>query len=491
MKLITFIFKTVVIAATLFICGCDSLIRDYELDLDADLLKDMKMLQYIEEGYDSTLTIYYEAVKYAGIESQIAKGKQTRIVPTNNAMRNLLTSIGATKISDISPNVLKNLFTYLIIPEEFRSLTIKPDIVNVYKTLSGDSLFVTRNSAHNDPYRMFINSPEGFIPASVQIMKQDYVFKDGIMQVVEMFPVYRRNVLIPDPTPEGVDYSSAQKDTILISEDTQVYMANKTRNYGDNFILQLCPRPGQVRYSYMKFDTKPISFLDDLVSARLNFYVSRIVGASYVPLCGFYEVSTDWEEYTMDFNTRPAFGAEIATKSLVLVWNRVDFTSFVKGVYEKQQQSAAFGLALLNGADITGSIVDIRHREHATHGPYISLMSAITSELRLDVSLPVTINATNEIAILTKDNLSMSGESSIYNYSDKNIIYVLATPPENGTLTYYGLPLRRNNRFTQHDLAAGAIKYIGNDMVVNDSFVLKAQDYIGGVYPELIEVLVR
>jgi hypothetical protein len=50
--------------------------------------------------------------------------------------------------------------------------------------------------------------------------------------------------------------------------------------------------------------------------------------------------------------------------------------------------------------------------------------------------------------------------------------------------------MRKNDQFTQNDLRVGAIKYIGNDAVVNDSFVLKAQDYIGGVYHDLIQVLV-
>ena len=36
-----------------------------------------------------------------------------------------------------------------------------------------------------------------------------------------------------------------------------------------------------------------------------------------------------------------------------------------------------------------------------------------------------------------------------------------------------------------------AIKYIGKSTSLSDSFELKAQDYIGGVYPELIQVLIN
>lgn len=486
MKSITFILKTCFITAILFVYGCDSLVRDYELDLDADLLKDITLLQFIEEGNDTTLTIYYEAVKYANLESIISNGKQTRIVPNNVAMRSLLNSIGVSNVTDFPPNVLKNLFMYLIVPQEFKALSFESNVLQRYQTLSGDSLFVRRN----DRYNMTINPSGGFNPASVPILKQDYVFKDGIAQVVEVFPVYRRNVLQPDPEPANIDYTLAEKDTIWISEDASVYAASKAANYG-TVTSRLVPRSGQQRYSFMKFASKPISFLDDLVSAKLNFDVMRITGA-FVPLCGVYEVASDWSQTTLTWNLMPPFGAEVASSTLVLGWNAIDVTSYIKRMYDQEMQVGAYGFKLLNGADVPSSYVEIYHRESTVGGkPNISLMSAIPTELSLDVSVPVTIHATGEIALLLKENLSMSAQSATYSYVDKNIIYVLVVAPLNGTLTNYGLPMRKNDRFTQHDIAVGAVKYIGNDTVVNDAFELKVQDYIGGVYHDLIQVLVR
>lgn len=485
MKSITFILKTCFITAILFVYGCDTLVRDYELDLDADLLKDMTLLQFIEEGNDTALTIYYEAVKYANIESIISNGKQTRIVPNNVAMRSLLNSIGVSSVTDFPPNVLKNLFMYLIIPQEFKSISFQPNEIQRYATLSGDSLFVRRNANYN----MYINPTGGFNPSSVQITKQDYVFKDGIAQVVEIFPVYRRNVQQPDPRPTDIDYSLAEKDTIWISEDASVYAGSKSGNYG-TVTIRMVPRPGQQRYSFVKFNIKPISFVEDLVSAKLNMDVMRITGA-FEPLCGVYEVSTDWSESTLNWNGMPGFGAEVASSPLVPGLNSIDVTSYIKRMYDQQVEVGAYGLKALNGADVPSSYVEIYHKESKVGvKPNISLMSAIPSELTLNVSVPVTIQATAEIAPLLKENMSMSAESSTYNYEDKNIIYVLYTAPQNGTLTYYGLPMRKNDQFTQYDMAVGAVKYIGNDAVVNDSFVLKAQDYIGGVYHELIQVLV-
>ncbi len=73
------------IAALLF-SGCN-LITDYKLDTDPNYLKEMSLIQYLEEGKESTLTMYLEAIKYAGLEEQISTGNRTRIIPTNDAIK--------------------------------------------------------------------------------------------------------------------------------------------------------------------------------------------------------------------------------------------------------------------------------------------------------------------------------------------------------------------------------------------------------------------
>lgn len=479
------------ITTTIIFVGCDSLIRDYELDVDPDLLKDLTVLQYIEDGNDTTLTIYYDAIKHAQMESLFSGTNKTYIVPTNNAMRNLLNTAGVSKITDLDPGVVKNLFQYLIVTDEIKSMGIKPDVISRFNTLSGDSIFVTRNSSVNDPYRMNLNPDERFIPSSIQIIKQDYVFKNGVMQVVDIIPIYRKHTKDTDSIPEGVDYSNADKDTIWISEDVAVYQGNKTRNYGTE-INRLVPRSGQTRYTFIKFNLKEIDFVDNLVAAKLHLNVRKIDGSNYIPLCGVYETSSDWFESELIWNNMPDFGAEVASGNLNIGWSTIDVTASLRDLYEKEQPVASYGLKSINGADIPSSNVEIYNRENsANYPPFISLMSAIHSELQLDVSLPVTITGSEGVALLKKEQLSMSGNSSTYNYTDNNIIYVLFTPPVNGTLTFYGLPMKKNSQFTQEDMAMGAIKYIGRSTNLSDSFELKAQDYIGGVYSDLIQVLVK
>jgi len=485
------IIRMLLVTVTIIFIGCDSLIRDYELDVDPDLLKDLTVLQYIENGNDSTLTIYYDAIKHAQMESLFTSGSKTYIVPTNDAMRNLLNTAGVLKITDLDPGVVRNLFQYLIVTNEIKSMGIEPDVISGFSTLSGDSIFVTRNSSSNDPYRMNLNPHKSFIPSSIQIIKQDYVFKDGIMQVVDMIPIYRRQTRDTDSIPEGVDYTNADKDTIWISEDASVYQGNKTKNYSID-LNRLVARSGQTRYTFMKFNVKQIDFVDDLVVAKLHLNVRKINGSNYIPMCGIYETASDWFELELIWNNMPAFGAEVASGNLNLGWSTIDVTTSLKDLYEKKQLVASYGLKSINGADIPSSSVEIYNRENtANYPPFISLMSAIQSELKLDVDLPITITGSEGVALLKKEKLSMSGNSSTYNYTDNNIIYVLFTPPENGTLTFYGLPMKKNSQFTQEDMAMGAIKYIGKSTSLSDSFELKAQDYIGGVYPELIQVLIN
>jgi hypothetical protein len=68
-----------------------------------------------------------------------------------------------------------------------------------------------------------------------------------------------------------------------------------------------------------------------------------------------------------------------------------------------------------------------------------------------------------------------------YNYANKNIIYMLDEAPALGIITRFSIPLKRNDKFTQAEMAAGVIKYLKTG-AGQDSFVIKAMDYLGGLY---------
>lgn len=94
----------------LLFSGCN-LITDYKLDTNPDYLKEVSLIQYLEEGKESTLTMYLEAIKYAGLEEQISTGNRTRIIPTNDAIKSVLSSAGVEQINQLSKGVIRELFS--------------------------------------------------------------------------------------------------------------------------------------------------------------------------------------------------------------------------------------------------------------------------------------------------------------------------------------------------------------------------------------------
>lgn len=469
--------------------SCNDLIKDYKLDTNPDFLKSVTLLDYIEQGRDTSLTLYAEAIKYANLQDSISSGNKTRIVPTNNAIRTVLLSAGVSHIQDLPPNVIKGLFSYLTIPGLYKSIDLQADQTIEAKTATGDPLFLTRNISGANRYSLSVNKSTQLATPAINVIRQDYVFMDGIAHVVDYFPTYQKAVTLTDSIPDGVDYTNAKKDTLWVTADASVYTGSKNNNYNTG-VNQMVSRSGQYRYTYFKFDVKPIDYADDLTSVKLNFFVKVINGSNYVPLLGVYETVGEWNAPTLTWNTKPEFVQEIVQSELALDWNQVNMTGYIQNAYKDSKTELSLGLQLLNGSNVTSSSVQITNSE-ASGGIYksfISLMGAIPSELQLNGVSPLTV-ANNGSVTLTKDNVSMSGPSSQYTYTDNNIIYALMAIPSSGTLTKYGLPMIKYTQFTQEELANGAIKYV-NTGGGADTFKLKALDYIGGVYPDLLQISV-
>lgn len=467
--------------------GCKDLIRDYELDTNPDQLSTIKLLDYIEQGNDTTLSLYAEAIRYAGLAEEISSGSRTRIVPTNVAIRSVLGKAGVSKISDLSVNVVRDLFSYLYMEGAYRSIDLSIDQTIEGATQSGNILYLSRVATSSDKYRMLVNNSTLLATEPIEVIRQDYLFMDGVAHVVDLFPVSQKKVTPTDSIPDGVDYSLAKKDTIWVKEDAHVYFANKTANYNSS-VNQLVSRTGQLRQSLLKFDMVPIDYLDELTSAKLNLFVNLINGSNFIPNCGVFAISNDWQAKTVNWNTMPVFGAQLSSGNLALDWNGIDMTGYVQKVYSGEETQISLGLLLLNGANITSSSVQIRNME-ASKGVYqafISLMGGMPSALKL-IGIKSLQLVGNTSATLTKEHVSFASDAGKYQYSDNNIIYSLHVVPANGTLTKYGLPMQQYTRFTQEELAKGAIKYVRNQEG-NDQIQLKVFDYIGGVYPEIASI---
>ncbi len=480
----------VLVAGTACTIGCKDLLTDYKLDTNPDFLKSITLLDYIAQGRDTTLTLYAEAIAYANLREIISEGNQTRVVPTNNAIRTVLMSAGVSRIEDLSPNVVRGLFSYLTFAGTFRSVDLAEEEMIEGQTRSGEPLYLTRLVSSTDRYRLVVNDFSELATPPIGVIRQDYVFLDGVAHVVDLFPTFQKVVTPTDSVPEGVDYSEAAKDTLWVTDDAHAYAGGKNNNY-DTGINQLVSRSGQYRYTFFKFDVVPIDYAEDLTSAKLNFSISAINGSNFIPFCGVYETTDhSWEAATLTWNTMPGFGPEIATADLTLDWNEVNITTYIQNAYQEGKSVISLGMQLLNGANVTSSSVRITNSE-ASQGAYkqfISLMGAIPSEIQVNSSSAITV-ADNGSVVLTKDHISMSGTSTEYVYTDNNILFALMELPANGTLTKYGLPMIKYAQFTQAELASGAIKYVHNGGG-SDTFKLKALDYIGGVYPELLPISV-
>ena len=435
----------------LLFSGCN-LITDYKLDTNPDYLKEVSLIQYLEEGKESTLTMYLEAIKYAGLEEQISTGNRTRIIPTNE------TDQSVKGISD-----------------------------------SGEPIFLTRKEGASDKFLLYVNDSKEIDGQSIAVIRQDYLFKDGVAHVVGQLPLYIKKVKETDPIPDDVDHSQAPTYNLPVTEDANVYHGAANTNYnGSNRLNYLCNRASRYRYTFFKFALSEVDFIDNLFSAKLCFNVKRIVG-SFIPSCAVYATSNEWTEKTLTYNNRPEFGLEVSIFDLSTAWNETDITQYIQNAYNNSETEVSFGLKVLNGEAISTSQVEIYPREtsstnlnNSPNAAYIKLQGAIDSELQLDHNQQIKGSA-GSIITLTKVHLQMSaGPNAQYTYNDNNIIFIIEHLPANGTLVRNGLPMTKSARFTQAELAAGIVKYIHNGQGTTDTFILKVQDYTGGVYTERI-----
>ena len=475
------------IAALLF-SGCN-LITDYKLDTDPNYLKEMSLIEYLEEGKESSLTMYLEAIKYAGLEEQISTGNRTRIIPTNDAIKSVLSSVGVEQINQLSKGVIRYLFSYLTFDGSYRSIEMETNQSIKGISDSGEPIFLTRKESTSNKFLLYVNDSEEINNQSIVVILQDYLFKDGAAHVVDQLPLYIKKVKETDPVPEGVDHSQAPTYNLPVTEDANVYSGASNGNYnGYNKLNYLCSRSGRYRYSFFKFALSQVDLIDNLFSAKLCFNIKRIVG-SFVPSCGVYATSNEWTEKTLTYSNRPEFGAEVSIADLSADWNEINITQYIKNAYNNSEAEVSFGLKLLNGQAISNSQVEIHPREtsstnlnNSPNAAYIKLQGATDSELQLDHN-QIIKGSIGGIITLTKQHLQMSaGPSAQYTYDDNNIIFIIEQLPINGTLVHNGLPIGKSAQFTQAEIAAGIVKYIHNGQGTTDTFTLKVQDYTGGVY---------
>src|SRR5690606_8640134 len=141
---------------------------------------------------------------------------------TNSAIRTVLTSAGVSRLQDLPANVVRGLFSYLTFSGAFRSIDLEENETIEGESLSGEPMFLTRDVSSTDKYRLVVNKSNQLGTPPIDVIRHDYVFKDGIAHVVNYFPTYQKSITPTDLVPEGVDYSEAKQDRILVTGETHV-----------------------------------------------------------------------------------------------------------------------------------------------------------------------------------------------------------------------------------------------------------------------------
>lgn len=115
--------------------------------------------------------------------------------------------------------------------------------------------------------------------------------------------------------------------------DASVYVGNSTANYGAaDLLVKQRPTGGITRYAYLKFDLSAFN-LNHMGKATLRLYCRDKQNDANPAIIDAYAVADNsWQENTLNWSNKPAFGAKIAatqinSKGAYYEW---DITNYVK-----------------------------------------------------------------------------------------------------------------------------------------------------------------
>src|SRR5690606_20941203 len=101
---------------------------------------------------------------------------------------------GVSRIEDLSPNVVRGLFSYLTFAGAYRSIDLGEEETIERETRSGEPMYLTRHVTSADKYRLAVNDFAELATPPIEVIRQDYVFSDGVAHVVDFFPSFQKAV---------------------------------------------------------------------------------------------------------------------------------------------------------------------------------------------------------------------------------------------------------------------------------------------------------
>lgn len=489
--------------------GCDlPLMKSAEFDATDNYLSKYTLAEYLELGYEPTLSHFWTAMRHAGLYDRLTDASAcTFLIPDNNAFDLLLESAGYSSITEFEPTLLRSLMEYLILDGERISSQMEDGAINAVVTASGDPLFISRKSKDDDLYPLYVNTflPEGddsFAGTPSLVIKQDMVFRDKVAQVVETFPIYKRRI-----TPTDIFEGNVESDkitTLHVNVDTYVFV-KLTASQADKDLCCNTERKPIIWFenSDLTFDPAEIS------SAVLNLFV-RSNNVTVATDFRIHDISSDiWALSGNGADRSNVIRAVSAESSAVDMpkytpvsdasnqiasfspkaageWISVDLTSRMQSHYLAENRiPLAITIQPVTPFATSKGILIFGFQKESTdeqfNPAYIKIMGRVYSALQPEAIRKLTCPRNGRVP-LTSDDLRYSATSTPeIHYTPNNILYKLSLPPSSGSLTRNGIPLKTGETFTQEEIDVGAICYFNTRQAAADSFRLEISDYTGSV----------
>ncbi|MFN0292409.1 CBM96 family carbohydrate-binding protein [Pedobacter helvus] len=490
-----FIIKSLAIAlmCTSLSCGKLDLLKNEQpeaIDAGANL-KGMTIADFLKMDHSTDLTnlnLYGEVIKKAGLEDFLNQPEDyTVLLLTNQAVTNMVGSLGYTNLNDVPAIVLRNIVSDQIFKGRLRSFDLAIGETKKFETINGSFIYYTRSNTNSDEYVFTANNSTDLTSPSARIRSQNLEFKNGIAHVTDQFTFYKLKDAVPDAPSGSV---GAQTDIINVAKDVYIQngTANRNKNFNNATSIEMKNSNGKDvsvdRMGLFQFPLTTPSFGNKIGLAKINFYVFFTGLPS--SLTAYAGADTDFDETTVTWTTAPTYDrvslANISLAAGQTGWITMDVTSLVNQLYGSNK---TFLNILMNHNN--DNFVRIYPREFSAGNfkAYLSISSPPATILTFGNATPLNVIAKDGFAKLTTKQLKMNGAD------DKNISYIVNKLPTNGYFVKYGIPLPVNGSFSQADLTAGAIKYLYSGTGNADEIILEAKDNNGGFYNTPIKITVN
>lgn len=477
-----------------FSCKKLSLIKDKTPDpIDAGAnLRSMSVWEFVSASQSSPLTrlsLYYKAVKLAGLEDVLSSEDITAVIPSDTAFKKHLSILGYNSVEAVPVSVLKNALLGNIKKGATISTDLSLNETRAYPALNGDSLYFTRLQGYADDYVLRINRNERLSAPSVAVRSQNLEFRNGAGHIVDDFPYYAISPPLPD-APTG----SSPVDTVSFDVTKDVYIRPANPNQAFNEATQVLVKGGAStalqRFGLFQYPLQTPSFGNRIGAAKLYLFVAAFdAGYASMPLAVYTTENKNWDESSVTYLTAPKYSSTPVTTgavslSAVNAYAIFDVTEPVASALNTSEPFINFGVVTTIEASLT-----IRPREFLSPSgrktkSYLFLSSSPPTVLHGLQTSVVQLDNGKSFQFITKQNLSLQGTA------DKNILYRISKLPANGFIVRSGIPMKANDVFTQSDLANGVVKYLYSGTGGNDNIELEAKDFEGGYFNDLIQLTI-